>query len=74
MSGFTTFLKRHTLWAGFVAVLMPLLVLLGLQFVWLARLERVSALAQKAALNNYLFARTVIGREFCTPAVEQARH
>ena len=28
----------------------------------------------EAALNNYLFARTVIGREFCTPAVEQARH
>ena len=27
-----------------------------------------------AALNNYLFARTVIGREFSLPAVEPAAH
>lgn len=26
------------------------------------------------ALNNYLYARTVIGREFFTPAVEPSRH
>src|SRR5882672_5801207 len=48
------FLKRHTLWAGFAAVLAPLLVMLGLQFVWLSRLEQVSAIAHKATLNNYL--------------------
>src|SRR5215470_9835103 len=47
-------LKKHTLWIGFLAVLAPLVVLLGLQFVWLARLKQVSALAQKAAHTNYL--------------------
>jgi hypothetical protein len=26
------------------------------------------------ALNNYLYARTVVGREFLTPAVEPALH
>lgn len=54
LSRLTTFLKRHTLWAAFLAVLMPLLVLLGLQVVWLARLERVSTLAHRAGLSNYL--------------------
>lgn len=54
------FLKRHTLWAGFLAVLVPLLILLGMQYVWLSRLERVSAIAHKAALNNYL---DVVGTE-----------
>jgi len=48
------FVKRHTLWAGFLAVLAPLIILLGLQYTWLARLKQVSALAQKAAHSNYL--------------------
>jgi len=54
MSRVTTFFKRHSLAAGFAAVLTPLLVLLGMQFVWLQRLERVSALAHRATLSNYL--------------------
>src|SRR5437867_12163878 len=54
MGSITIFLKKHTLWVGFLAVLAPLLVMLGLQFAWLARLKQVSALAQKAAHNNYL--------------------
>ena len=54
MGAVAAFLKRHTLWVGFLAVLLPLLVMLGVQFVWLVRLERVSAIAQKAAHNNYL--------------------
>jgi signal transduction histidine kinase len=54
MPGLRSFLKTHTLWAGFVAVLVPLLILLGLQSVWLARLERVSTIAHKAGLSNYL--------------------
>src|SRR5258706_10878258 len=54
MSSFAQFLKRHTLWVGFLAVLAPLLVMLGMQFTWLSRLEQVSALAQKAAHTNYL--------------------
>ena len=50
----TAFLKRHFLWTGFVAALLPVGVLLALQFVWLSRLERMSAIAQQAVLHNYL--------------------
>ncbi len=48
------FFREHSLWAGFVAVLVPLAVLLALQYRWLSRLEQVSAIAHRAALNNYL--------------------
>ncbi len=54
MGALAAFLKKHTLWVGFLAVLLPLLVMLGVQFVWLARLEQVSAIAQKVTHNNYL--------------------
>ena len=54
MGRLATFLRKHSLWAGFLAVLAPLLVMLALQFVWLARLKQVSAIAQKAAHSNYL--------------------
>src|SRR5215210_1775460 len=46
--------KRHTLWVGFVAVLVPLLVLLALQYRWLTRLDETSNLVHKAVLNNLL--------------------
>jgi signal transduction histidine kinase len=45
---------RRILWAGMVAVLLPLAVLLGLQYLWLTDLERNSAIARQAALKNYL--------------------
>jgi signal transduction histidine kinase len=48
------FIHRHTLWAGFVGVLLPLVVLFGLQFTWLKRLQETTAIARRAALNNYL--------------------
>src|SRR2546428_6642954 len=54
MGTLAALLKKHTLWVGFLAVLLPLLVMLGVQFVWLARLEQVSAIAQKVTHNNYL--------------------
>lgn len=54
MSQITHFLKRHTLLAAFAAVLAPLAVLLALQFLWLDKLQRVSAIAHKASLNTYL--------------------
>jgi signal transduction histidine kinase len=47
-------LHRQTLWIGFVAVLVPLLILLGLQYRWLVKLDSTSALAQQATLSNYL--------------------
>lgn len=60
MAGFKAFMKRHTLWMGFLAVLAPLVLLLGLQFEWLARLKTVSASAHKSDLHNYL---EVVGKE-----------
>jgi signal transduction histidine kinase len=45
---------RRVLWAGVLAVLLPLIVLLGLQYWWLADLERNSAIAREATLKNYL--------------------
>ena len=48
------FLKRHMLWVGFVAVLVPLGILLGLQYRWLTRLQETSTIAAEASLNNYL--------------------
>ncbi len=45
---------RRVLWAGMLAVLLPLGVLLALQYWWLADLERNSAIARKATLDNYL--------------------
>lgn len=49
---------RRILWAGLAAVLLPLAVLLALQYWWLTDLERNSAIARKATLNNYLEAIT----------------
>lgn len=48
------FFRRHTLWMCFGAVLVPLVFLLGMQFVWLGHLKEASALAHKAALHNLL--------------------
>jgi signal transduction histidine kinase len=46
--------KRHTLWVGFVAVLVPLLILLGLQYRWLVKLDHGSKKVHKATLNTFL--------------------
>jgi len=48
------FVRRHTLWAGFAAALLPLLVLFGFQIAWLKRLQETTAIARRAALDNYL--------------------
>jgi signal transduction histidine kinase len=45
---------RRILWAGMAAVLLPLLLLMALQYLWLADLERNSAIARQATLKNYL--------------------
>ena len=39
---------------GLFAVLVPLVVLLGVQFVWLRRLERMQTIAHTTALQNFL--------------------
>ena len=48
------FLRRHSLLAGLLAVLLPLTVLVVVQFVWLLRLERAQAIAHAAALDSFL--------------------
>lgn len=48
------FLRRHLLLAGFAAVLIPLTVLMVMQYRWLVDLQEKSAIAHEAALNNYL--------------------
>ncbi len=47
-------LRRYTHWIGFTAILIPLLVLLALQYRSLVRLDQTSALVHKAVLNNFL--------------------
>ncbi|MCP4900941.1 MAG: hypothetical protein GY906_28570, partial [bacterium] len=46
--------RRRTLWIRFVAILVPLLVLLSLQYWWLVDLEKKSEIAHRATLENYL--------------------
>jgi signal transduction histidine kinase len=46
--------KRRTLWAGFAAVLIPLVVLLALQYRWLVKLDRSSKIVHKATLSGFL--------------------
>jgi len=50
----STLPRRHTLWVGFVAVLVPLLILLGLQYRWLSRLGENAEIIHKANLKNSL--------------------
>ena len=47
-------LRQHGLWVGFVAVLMPLLVILGLQYRSLVVFEKTSVAAHRGALRDYL--------------------
>jgi signal transduction histidine kinase len=72
MRDLTAVLKRHTLWGGALLVLIPLLVLLLLQYRWLGRLERVTAMAHKAALSNYLEAVGTEVRYFYLASAERA--
>jgi signal transduction histidine kinase len=47
-------LRRNMLLAGFLAVALPLVVLLTMQYRWLTRLAKASAKAENAYLENYL--------------------
>jgi len=51
---FRDFVKRHPLLVGLVAAVVPLMVLLVVQFVWLLRLEKAQAIAHAAALDSFL--------------------
>ncbi|UCF68291.1 MAG: HAMP domain-containing histidine kinase [Acidobacteriota bacterium] len=72
MQGLRQFITRHTLWVGLLAVLVPLTALLGLQYSWLVKLEKTSAIAHTAHLNNYLQAVATKVRYFYASNAERA--
>jgi signal transduction histidine kinase len=55
MGKLSKFFKRNILWVGFLAVIIPLIIILGLQYESLAELEKTSAVAHKVHLKNYLW-------------------
>lgn len=48
------FLRQHMLWVGLVAVVIPLLSILALQYWSLLKLEKTSSVADKVGMKNYL--------------------
>ncbi|HXH28509.1 MAG TPA: ATP-binding protein [Candidatus Polarisedimenticolia bacterium] len=72
MDRLKAFLKRNVVWVGFAGALVPLLTLLGLQFALMSRLQRVSAVAHRAALSNYLEAIGTEVQYFYRSAAERA--
>ena len=49
-----TFLRRHILWVGFLAVILPLLCILALQYQSLDKLKQTSSVAENVWMKNYL--------------------
>ncbi len=64
--------KRRTLWLGFLLVLIPLTVLLSLQYRWLGALEEATGIVRQATLDNYLSMLTQQVDTFYTGNAEQA--
>jgi signal transduction histidine kinase len=54
MSKLREFLKRHVLWVGLAAVVVPLLSILGMQYWSLTELEKTSVVAGHVGMKNYL--------------------
>ena len=63
--------RRRSLWIGFGATLVPLLLILGLQAMWLKRLEQTSALAARAGLGRFLDAVSTEVLYYYGPVAEQ---
>ncbi len=64
--------RRWSLWLGVLGVLLPLAILLALQYWWLTDLEHNSAIARKATLENYLDAIAKEVEYFYTKSAERA--
>ena len=54
MPSVRTFFRKHILWVGLVAVIIPLLSILALQYNSLKKLEKTSSVAEKMWMKNYL--------------------
>jgi signal transduction histidine kinase len=71
MAKFTRFFRRNILWVGFLAVIVPLIIILGLQYESLAELEKTSAVAHKVHLKNYLWDVATEVEEFYRSSAEE---
>src|SRR2546421_12617966 len=54
MSKLRAFFKRHILLVGLLAVVVPLLSIIGLQYLSLRKLEQTSIVAGNVGMKNYL--------------------
>jgi signal transduction histidine kinase len=72
MATIKSFVRRHTLWVGFLAVIVPLLIILGLQYSSLVKLEKTSPVADRVVLKNYLHAVASEVQEFYFLQAEMA--
>lgn len=50
----SSLIKRHFLWVGLLAVVLPLLIILGLQYRSLVELERTMPVARREYMRKYL--------------------
>ncbi len=72
MSKLGVFIRRRALWAGFLAAFVPLLLVLGLQFWWLLKLQRTSTAAGNAVLAGFLDSVTTAVLYSYGPGAERA--
>jgi signal transduction histidine kinase len=55
MSKLMCWIRRNNLWAGFVVVFIPLVIILGLQYWSLVKLEKLAPVADKSKLKDFLW-------------------
>ena len=64
--------KRRVIWLGLIGVVVPLAVMLALQYYWLVDLERTSGIARHATLQKFLQVIDkfmIVGREMVFPEI-----
>jgi signal transduction histidine kinase len=69
---YATFLRRHILWIGFFAVLVPLVVNARLQYESLAKLEATAPAARKASLSEKLTEVASEAQQVCEARAREA--
>ena len=65
-------IRRRTIGIVFFVAALPLVLILGMQYLWLKRLEETSALAGRAVLTNFLEGINTEVLYFYAPAAERA--
>src|SRR5881227_2968879 len=72
MSKLRAFFKRHILLVGLLAVVVPLLSIIGLQYLSLRKLEKTSIVAGNVGMKNYLGGVSSEVKMFYKSSAEQA--